>query len=511
MHALLVALALMQAPETPPAIGVEQSVQLALADLQSLPPAQRPHTRYLWIGLNWGDSPRATEPAWVAVTRACNVGLSRSPFGVTPVDFAGGRMIRLDLSQMAISDTQAANLYATYDGLAELDRVYHFARLTETDKVFTDAKGRKWSGRWETVVHPRLAAGYAELVTQTNSPAPLLLAEWAAVKMLTSIDGGRYYHFRGLKDRNGKPTMKLDEYLRSRGADRAAAGSFGSDERAALIKSGVTGKPRRIDVFRGGGVRPSVGTGLVSITHDISDGQTKVANDPIKNLLAFESAASEVILEVANGEHEFTLWNAQGELQDEVPATGDGAIAVDTTAPKGAVPRLQSALSCIRCHGPHEGWQPFENDVQRLADGDLSLIADLGAGQKAFEPTTLNRLLGLYGGNLAEPLRLGRNTLFDVTYRTTGGYDVPRSSEALALVYQAYHYPPELVKAADALALLGVPVPAGVEPAKVLQAAVPPTQGVEDPLMKALHAGVGIQRWQFELLWPSLIDRLQRN
>jgi hypothetical protein len=54
-------------------------------------------------------------------------------------------------------------------------------------------------------------------------------------------------------------------------------------------------------------------------------------------------------------------------------------------------------------------------------------------------------------------------------------------------------------------------VPAGVEPAKVLQAAVPPTQGVEDPLMKALHAGVGIQRWQFELLWPSLIDRLQRN
>lgn len=494
-----------------PPIGVEKSIELALADLRSLPTESRTSIRYLWCGLDWGNSPRATEQAWVATTRAVNVGLSRSPFGLTPVDFAGGRMIRLDLSQMAITDAAAANLYATYDSLADLDRVYHYQQLVEKGKVWTDEQGKRWSGRWQNVVHPRLAAGYAELITMTNSPAPLLMAEWATVKMLTSIDGGKYYQFRGLKDKNGKATLKLDEYLRSRGADRAASGTLGADERAALIKSGVTGKPRRIDVFRGGGVRPSVGTGLVSITHDLSDSQTKIQNDPLQNLLDAEFAASEVILEVANGEHEFTLWNAKGELQDEVPATGDGAIASDTTSPKGSVPRLQPALSCIRCHGPNDGWQPFQNDVQRLADGDLSLVADLGAGANAFSSKTLNRLRGLYGGDLAEPLRLGRNTLFAATYSTTGGHDVPQSSAAVAAVHQAYYYSPTLVQAKDVLAMLGVPVPEGAEPAQVLRAAVPPTLGVEQPLLKALHGGMGIQRWQLELLWPDILERLTRE
>lgn len=470
----------------------------ALADLQTIPPEQRQHVRYLW-------TLAASKETWAATSLTLNTSLSRSPNGVTPLDLHGGRLIRLDLSQMAISDEHARNLYAVYDSLAEQDRTFFIQdfRLVDTKTIFTDSRGRKFSGRWErtSVVHPRIGPGYAALIAETNSKAPLLVAEWFCTKALSTVEGGRYYQFRGLRTLDGKATMKLGEYLRSRGADEDAVQKLGSDERAAIIKSGVTGKPRRIDVFRGGGVRPSVGTGLVSITHDISDGQTKVQNDPLANLLTLESAASEAILEVANGFHEFTLWNNRGELQDEVPPD----IAVDHTIPEPYTKRLQPAVSCLRCHGPQEGWKPFTNDVQKLASGDLRILGDFAAGKRAFDPTTLNRLLGLYGGDLSEPLRLGRNTYSHVMYLATGSLSVSQASDAVAGVWLAYEY--TLVDAASVLSMLGVTTPEGVDAVKMLQATVPAAVGAEDPLIAALHKGMPIQRRQLERVWPELFRR----
>jgi hypothetical protein len=330
-----------------------------------------------------------------------------------------------------------------------------------------------------------------------------MTAEWFCTKALSTLEGGCYYKFRGLRTLDGKAVFTLNQYLQSRGADENAVQRLGSDERAAMIKSGVTGKPRRIDVFRGGGVRPSVGTGLVSITHDVSDAQTKIANDPIANLLDLTSAASEAILEVSNGFHEFTLWNNSGELQDEVPPD----IANDSTIPEPYTQRLQPAVGCIRCHGPQEGWKPFENDVQRIASGDLSIWGDLSRGSKAFDATIVNRLLGLYGGDLADPLRLGRNSYTHVTFMATGGLSVPQAAEATAQVWVRHEY--TLVDAAAVLSTLGVETPPGIDAAKMLRATVPAVVGREDPLIDALHKGLGIQRRQFERIWPEILRRAQ--
>lgn len=502
LAAAIAALALLQAPEPAPAAaplgGPLWAVQAAQADLATLPPERRPHVRYLCTL----DPGKAT---WAAVSVALNAGLSRSPFGVTPLDLHNGRMIRLDLSQLAINEQHAQNLYATYDSLANSEPFFHVhePKLVETNKVFTDDRGRKHSGRWEvkSFVHPAIGPGYAELIAQTNSKAPLLVAEWFVIKALSTIEGGRYYQFRGLRDQSGKALFKLNEYLASRGANADAVAKLGSDERAAIIKSLVTGKPRRVDVFRGGGVRPSVGTGLVSVTHDISDGQTKVQNDPIANLLDLESAASETILEVANGFHEFALFNSEGILQDEVPPD----IAADHTIPEPFTKRLQPAVSCLRCHGPHDGWQPFDNDVRKLASGDVQILGDLSAKSAAFDATTLVRLQGLYGGNLADPLRLGRNSYADVVFRNTGGMSIGQASDAVAGVWTRYEY--SLVGAAEVLGMLGVAVPEGIEPVKVLRATIPPRPGVEDPLVVLLHKGVAIQRRQLERVWPDLLTR----
>lgn len=480
-------------------------MQAALADLQTLPLERRIHTRYLWIALDWGKAKDATKPAWAAVSMAVNTSLSRSPFGLTPLDLQNGRLIRLNLADMALSEADAKNLYAVYDSLADIDPTFHLWTLENPTTVYTSADGKKHSGRWVRQVHPDLAPGYEALKAQTLSRAPLLVAEWFVVKSLSQIDGGRYYQFRGLRTLDGKATVNLKEYLRSRGADENAVQKLGSDERAAIIKSGVTAKPRRVDVFRGGGVRPSVGTGLVSITHDISDGQTKAVNDPFQNLLNLESAASEVILEVANGFHEFTLWNAKGEIQDEVPANGDGAIATDSTIPHPHTPRLNPAVSCIRCHGPHDGWQPFANDVQTLTQGNLQVLGDLGASGKAFDHTTLVRLQGLYGGDLAEPLRLGRNTYSDVVFRCTGGMTVSQASDAMAQVWTRYEY--TKTGTADALSMMGLTVPEGIDPAKLFQATVPARLIGEDSNIGFLQKGVAIQRRQFERTWPEILSR----
>jgi hypothetical protein len=509
----LVCLLLGQAPAEPappaPSFGVAWSVAAALADLRQQPEALRPALRYLYVGLDWGEQPEATKPAWVAVSKAANVGLSRSPFDIVPMDMHGGRLIRLNLAELALSEADATNLRTTWDSMVSGEPFYHVNtwQLVDAKTVFTTADGRKVSGRWErqTVVHPRLAAGYAELIAGANSPAPLLLAEWATIKILSTVDGGKYYQFRGLRDRNGKALHTLDSYLRSRGADRAASGRVGADERAAIFRSAVTGKPRQIEILRGGGVRPSVGTGLVAITYDISDGQTKVQNDPLANLLDFEASASETILEIANGEHEFAIWNQPaGELVDEVPPD----VAADHTIPDPYTRRLQPAVGCLRCHGPQEGWQPFGNDVQRLLGGDVTLVGDLSAGFRAFDATTLVRLRGLYGGNLAEPLRLGRNSLSDVTFRTCGGQTVPEAADAVAQVWRRYEY--SLVGPADALAMLGVELPAGRDAAGVFAEVVPRAVGPEEPLIVALQRGIPIQRRQFERVWPDILARCRR-
>ena len=75
----------------------------------------------------------------------------------------------------------------------------------------------------------------------------------------------------------------LEDVLEELGVDRIEPGerlvedeqARAADERAAIIRSKVTGKPRCVVVFFGTEVRPSVGQPLVSLTLDVQTGDTK--------------------------------------------------------------------------------------------------------------------------------------------------------------------------------------------------------------------------------------------
>lgn len=504
--AAIAALTLLQpAPAAPPApqYSVVWAVNAAQADMATLPPERRPYVRYLYCF----DGSKQT---WAAVSMALNTALSRSPFGVTPLDLHNGRLIRLNLAELALSEEHAKNLHAVYDSLIDQDPYFHHLdwKIENPKTVYTNWKGEKFSGRYVrfcTGAQPAIAVAYEQLKLETHCEAPLLVAEQFVIKSLSTINGGKYYQFRGLRRLDGTAVFTLDQYLKDRGYDRAAAEKLGALDRVAILFSGVTGKERAAEFFKGSGVAPSRGSGIGSVTFDVSEGQRRAANSPFQNLLKSEFAASESIIEIANGYNEFALWNAQGELQDEVPANGDGAIAVDGTIPHPYVPRLNPAVSCIRCHGPHDGWQPVKNDVQEvLATGRIRVAGDLAAGEKAVDDETLNKLRGMYGGNLLFPLNAARNSYADAVFRQSGKMSIPEASDAMAGVFTRIDY--SQVSPEKACQELGLSVPQGIKPERVIAAALPP-KPLGDELFETLRQGRTLPRASWERIYGEALSR----
>lgn len=490
------------------------AVKWAAEDLATVPEAFRVNQRYLWIH---GPGERQAQ----ALAFALNV-VSRSEVAVRPALVAGGKLLRVDLAVMAPGAANYAKFRTLWESLVELEP-YFYARPVVVqadvqevpagpgdDAILFAPLGDAVSQLVpeQPVVQaaafgPHIKAGASEaaefLTTATASVCPILRADWFLAKCLTTLDGGRYYDFLGL---TAETTQ--EQYLLSRGASEAQVATLHSDERAALIRSKVTGKPRRVDVFRSAGVRPSTGTGLVAVTHDPFDEDVDdVAFDPLRNLLNAQDRGREIILERANGFHEFTLWTADGKLVASAPDN----LATDHLVPPPYTKRLEAALSCIRCHGPEEGWQPFANDVQKLVGGDgFDVFGDLGQPDQS---DTLRRLAGLYSGDLSQPLRLGRNSYTDAVFAVTR-LSVPEVSHAVSELYDRYAY--QLVDVNTACAELGLTVEMN-SAQLTLAAALPPRApneagvSVEDPGVRALTAGVGLNRKQFELVYTDLALR----
>lgn len=376
-------------------------------------------------------------------------------------------------------------------------------------------------------------AALLDLQHQTHSCAPITEHRYFLTRALSTIKdkgvfrevfGGLYYDLRGIKKSTVKGATDLDVFFESLGIGNIKAGlkqeqlfeSLRSDQRLAVFRSDITGKPREVSMFHTPADRE--GGSFGAITGDIKDADVDIGDRAFANLLSPRRQAREAIFPARNGLSVFALFNGAGELQDEVPPD----VAVDSTIPPPYTRRLQSAIGCIRCHGTDDGWKPLVNDVKRLLAGKLDIFGDLSRGHKAVDPDTIDRLAGLYTGDFRKNLQRARDDVAEVTLRATGSFragetqaDVAKvAAQTLSDEYADYSY--ALVDARRALRELGADVNTGrsVEVFKRLMD-MPTTDPngiyLEKPTIAAIAAGIPVLRADFSLCQAEMQGRFDIN
>jgi hypothetical protein len=512
------------------------AISIAVADMGKLLEGDRPFQRYIWI-------PDGDDLKESLVNYAVNLAASRASIIIHPVVVADGRLLRYDLRALAPTAEDYAQIHALWEELA-FEPYFHITK-SNFDAIPVDAtildnrqddpigairyqfnnqlfyKGATNqlflfdNGEWvkqneipiQRVVtygsHVGLEQGVI-LQGLSKSNAAVVRYDFFVVKTLTSADGGMYYQFAGIEKEPEKGTAQ-EAFLNSLGASEQLVQQLRSDQRVAMFRSNVTGKPRRIDAFYGVGVRPGSGTGLITMTHDSVDNDVDPRSDPIRNLLNLNDQAREVIAEKPNGLHIFALFDGKGALQNEVPPN----IAVDHTIPQPYTGRLQAAISCIRCHGPDSGLKPFRNEVQIMLSGLLDVFGDVSSASSV--PDQLDRLAGLYAGDLQKPINRAKDDYNDAVYRATGGMGVVEASAQLSNIFSDYIY--TQIDAFRACYELGYLVPSD-QATYYLNQLLPPLPtdelGIspEDPVIGALKSGLKVNRLQWEQVYADAAFRV---
>lgn len=427
------------------------AARAALADLQSIPAVQQPVTRYVWLRNDTPDELAALSYTVNAVLSRVNVGMLPDDHGAMVI-LHGGRLVRLDLSLIATEPAELANLITTWERLADVETDFTVT-VRESQRVRVKAKpyrardGKTYDYRFEnrevTVHGPQTpVADEINAMGTLMNPVPLEVGLPVAVPIiesrelietaLTTLEGGLYYEFRGID-----PKWTLKQYLASRGASQEQVEQLESLEKAVVLSSKVTGKERMVSLFRGAGVRASTGTGLVSLTFDPFDEDRSPDDSAVRNLLNFDGRGSEVIVELANGFHEWTLWNEQGQLVRVAPPN----LVADHEIPEPFTRNLQPGISCVRCHGHDGGWRGFGNDVPRILAAGTDIFGDLSAPGDLVKQQQL--IAGLYGGDWFEPgigpFAVARLTYDRAVFRVTGK-PIEEVSNLIAGQFVAYAY-----------------------------------------------------------------------
>lgn len=462
-----------------PVATPSDAVGWALADIATMPSSERPFQRYVWIP-PWGD------PSWIGATNwAVSTAASHSQVIQLGQVLANGWMLRYDLRRLCPKVEQLAKLISTWDQLAIEDPYFHVPVSN--------------SGVKAAVLAPHLEQPAAVALSGLSaSGGAIYRADWLLFRMLSTLEGGRYYDFLQVERRPKNGTAQA-VWLASLGVYEAETQKLTADQRSAIFRSGVTGKPRRTDVFYGLGR----GGNIVSVTHDLADEDINVRQHPIRNLLAFADRAREIIVQRPNGTHAFALFDGNGALQDSVPDN----IARDTTVPGPHTARLQPAISCIRCHGPHDGWQPLGNDVTKVLASGLDVFSDLADAHRS-RVQIVDTLVSLYAGDLDAadgPLGRARRDYLSTTFRIVGGPRlndagpkptsvVAKVSEDIGRIYASYRY--DLVTPERAALELGT------KGGTINDALGPPIAGTAvDPIIGTLRAGVSVNRADWETVY----------
>ena len=275
--------------------------------------------------------------------------------------------------------------------------------------------------------HANIGGVLDKLVELTQSDAAITYSPYFVHRATSSVDlghgAGLYYQLAGVQAGVDGNT-DFEQALLDAGIDLEVVDQLRSKNRAAMFYSFVTGRERAINMAQGQGVRPSVAGALATWTEDPGDDQVAAANSPVLNLIAFEFAAAEVIVERPNGMLLFLLFNAAGVLQNSAP----DFIVSDHRIPEPYTTRLQSCISCIRCHGPNRGHMNIRNDIKTLTAGHIDILDDVSSAQDLFDLS--DTLVGLYEWDPTDPttraaLVRSRDDFDDACYRATAGIKLP--------------------------------------------------------------------------------------
>lgn len=469
-----------------PVASTVDAVGWALADIATLPESDRPFARFVWIP-PWGTD------RWIAATNfAVNTAASHAQTIQNGAVIANGWMLRYDLRRLAPNPKQLAKLLATWDGLALQDPYFHVPE--QNSKVPA------------AILSPHLKQQEAVALSGLSlSTGAVYRADFFLVKMLSTLEGGKYYDFLQVDREGSKDSTPQDAWLASLGIFEQQTKALSGDQRTALFRSNITGKPRRIDVLYGLGR----GGSLCTITHDISDEDTDAGQHPLRNLIAFSDSAREIIVQRPNGTHAFALTNSDGQFVDSAPDN----VARDHTVPAPYTSRLQSAISCIRCHGPHDGYQPFGNDVAKILSSRLDVFSDLKVdGITITREQAVDRLAGLYAGQLDVadgPIGRARRDYLTTVARISTGL-IPQAETSLvseissevAGIFSGYKYTP--VTPEIAVAELGGAVGQTLDDLL----GDPGAAIVVDPIEGSLRAGIAVNRSDWEVVFADLAGKV---
>lgn len=337
------------------------------------------------------------------------------------------------------------------------------------------------------------------------------------------IWGGLYYEFSGIKkSKDAKKKTDLDQLLEDLGILQKFETLFDkllSDEKVAMFQSQITGKPRGVTWFPSLASRISQTLSAVFLTLDIRDQDVDIDTHAMANLVKANGvAAYEVIYTRRNGQNGFALFDGNQVLLD----AGADNVVSDHTVPSPYTTRLQSGISCIRCHGKHDGWQPLPNDAKILVQSKLNIYGDTTNANEPIQDTQ-NRIDGLYKAGPKIPLEQMKRGYATATFAATGPWPqsklmnvdvVKLTSEKTADIWFYDRY--SVVDAKIALQELGINP--GADPVEQFNKVLPPDKRAEingiipeDFRIAGLKKGLKIVRTDWHLVFSYAMERVLFN
>lgn len=486
---------------------VQDAVRIAQEDMLTLDPLDQEFMRWIWF-------PQVDKKQMAVTAFSIDQHLSWAAEPYHPVPVAGGVLLRIDLRAIWPQEEDFIRGIRVWESLPS----NYFGRRTEE---LVDVPPYKLNGKTYTkkrqVVDKQFSLHigldkYLMLLARTKSNVPIVRYDQFNIYISRTLKGGLYYKF------NGFDGQKLTDVLKRFGDTSGVVDSARSDDRAAMFNSGVTDRERLIVIKPTQGVRPSKGNGIAAITFDIAEGDDLVDQDPLANLLKFRFSAGEAILQKPNGKLAFLLFDKDEKIID----FADPSVAHDGTIPFPAPDRLEAAISCVRCHGPHDGYQPFANDIKTLYNNDLKILGDAVSELPYWD--TLDLLNGRFSGapsTAAEPfgpIMVARNFYSESVFRSCG-LTIPEASAGLADIFTYYLYTKVDARMA-CLEVCGVnveddpktPNDETVEAFNLLIPKLIPNDlnvQPEDHRIGAIRAGLKIPRVRFEAIFADLSVRAE--
>lgn len=226
----------------------------------------------------------------------------------------------------------------------------------------------------------------AELEELTGSEAPLVAAPYFLYRATSTIKdkgvyaviyGGLYYELAGIpRSKDQKKATDEDLLFEELGVGNVKGGltakkvfeRLRSDMKVGMFRSQVSGSARQVDMFPILVGRLDQSSRFASVTHDLQAEDIDIDVHPVANLLDFKDAAREVIYTRPNGLHGYVLFNGEGKLQEAAPSK----VVRDFSIPSPHRNDLQGSIGCISCHESgwqwpkSDGWISATNDVKKM-------------------------------------------------------------------------------------------------------------------------------------------------